>query len=187
MMKNADTDTAQIIEALITMGEALSTAVTVGNPAPVVKRMHDWMRAAPEPGDLVLETSTMHRGASPDRLGTFMRTERRAVCHHEREDVNLDSCTECPDSDRMVDRFVWIEVLLPPCGDRVHCGDRSCPHRHRWHNASFIRIPATAAQLEAISHVPGDAGGNGIDRARLVDALSDAGFVLNLDRVASRR
>lgn len=180
MTKNADT--AQIIEALITMGEALSRAVTVGNPAPVVKRMHDWMSAAPEPGDLVLETSTMHRGASPDRLGTFMRTERRAVCHHEREDVNLETCAECPANERMHERYVWIETLLPPCGNRERCADRTCPHRHRWHNASFIRLPATSSLLEAIERVPGASGG-GIDRAGLVDHLSDKGFTLNLDRV----
>lgn len=185
MSKNADA--SQILEALITLGEALQRAVTVGNPAPVVRRLGDWMRSEPLAGDLVLETSTKHRGALPARLGIYLRTERRGVCHHEREDVNLEKCVECPESDRGSERFVWIETLLPPCGNRARCPDLSCTHRHRWYNASFVRLPAKLAQLEAIEYPPGSDGVTSLDRAGLVDMLSDSGFVLNLDRDRAKR
>jgi hypothetical protein len=40
----------------------LYRATLVGDPAPVVRRMLDWMRR-PQPGDLVMEFSTAYRSA----------------------------------------------------------------------------------------------------------------------------
>ena len=92
-----------LTEALISLSEALYSAILVGNPAQRVARMSEWVHAPPHPGDLVLEVSTgvldgSHR--DPARIGAFLRTEVRAVCEHERADVSLDRCATCPDDER---------------------------------------------------------------------------------------
>lgn len=74
----------------------LRRALIVGNPAPIVSDM--WRRhKAPQPGDWVMETSTIHRLLRPDFPysdddrkalwdGQFTRFVRSEMRHHPEED-----------------------------------------------------------------------------------------------------
>jgi hypothetical protein len=139
--------------AIILLAEALQAATLVGNPAPIVVRLRQWMDAPPEVGDLVVEMSTRHRGPSNQRVGTVndVRHSRR---HH--------------------DTIVEILVVDPPCGNDA-CTDRMCIHRPRWSNATFVRIPATPAQLDQALERR-TAGPDGVDRDGLIATLADAGI-----------
>lgn len=138
--------------AIILLAEALQAATLVGDPAPVVQRLRQWMDAPPQVGDLVVEMSTRPHGPNPQRVGTVNEVRR---------------------SRRHNDTIVEILVVDPPCGN-TQCTDRKCIHRPRWSNATFVRIPATPAQLaEALDRHPTVTG---VDRAGLVDLLTDAGF-----------
>lgn len=159
--------------AIIALADALRTAVTVGNAAPIVQRMRAWMDGSLRPGDLVVETSTMHRGGTA-RCGIFLKVEDRMACHHEVENADLERCTSCPDDARCHERYTWIEVLDPPCGNHDICANRRCIHRHRWHNASFVRVPATAGQIAEATGRSGSGGG--FDRDGLINLLEDAGI-----------
>lgn len=143
---------AEKTTAIIMLAESLQAATLVGDPAPVVQRLRQWMDAPPQVGDLVVEMSTRHRGPNHQRVGT----------------VN-----EVRHSRRHNDTIVEILVVDPPCGDTA-CTDRKCIHRPRWSNATFVRIPATPEQLaEALGrpHQPG-----GADRDGLAALLADIGI-----------
>jgi len=58
------------------IASVLRSAVMVGQPAPVVRRMSDRMRE-PQPGDLVMETSTMYRDAEDWHKGFGILVARR--------------------------------------------------------------------------------------------------------------
>ncbi len=138
--------------AIIVLAEALQAATLVGDPAPVVKRLRQWMDAPPQIGDLVVEMSTRHHGPSPRRVGTVSD-----VRHSRRHD----------------DTIVEILVVDPPCGADA-CTDPKCIHRPRWHNASFVRVPATPDQLaEALGR---HTAAGRLGREGLVDVLRDAGI-----------
>lgn len=167
-------------ETLIAIARLIQSTTCVGSPAPVGRRIGDWCRATPEPGDLVVEMSS--RLQNPDRVGLFERFEERRVCNHERIDVDHPGCTE-PDclewkaEDGRPERFVWILVQREP--------ERRC----RWHNANFLRLPNGERQLnQALTYglskdqinrpgywQPG-AGPMSIDRAGLVAILADSGI-----------
>lgn len=138
--------------AIIILAEALQAATLVGDPAPVVRRLRQWMDAPPQVGDLVVEMSTRHRGPNPQRVGT----------------VN-----EVRHSRRHNDTIVEILVVDPPCGDTA-CTDRKCIHRPRWSNATFVRIPATPEQLAEALDRPRQAGS--ADRDSLTALLADVGI-----------
>lgn len=143
---------AEKTTAIIVLAEALQAATLVGQPAPIVKRLGAWMNASPQVGDLVVEMSTKHRGPSPDRVGT----------------VN-----EVRESKRHNDTIVEILVVDPPCGNDA-CTDQKCIHRPRWSNATFVRVPATPAQLAEALELPAVRGG--VDREELVSMLGDFGI-----------
>lgn len=143
---------AEKTTAIIVLAEALRAATLVGRPAPIVKRLGEWMNASPQVGDLVVEMSTKHRGPSPDRVGT----------------VN-----EVREGTDRYDEIVEILVIDPPCGNDK-CTERKCIHRPRWSNATFVRIPVTPAQLAEALELPSMRGG--IDRGVLVSLLSDFGI-----------
>lgn len=138
--------------ALITLAEALHTATLVGDPAPVVRRLGDWMRAPIEVGDLVLEISAMHRGPDRSRIGEVVRI------------------TKIPG-----DREVEILMFDPPCGNVDSCDDKACIHRMVWTDAWFIRLPSTPAILRGIDPPPGSGSGV-VRRDDLIAALADSGI-----------
>jgi hypothetical protein len=139
---------------IIVLAEALQAATLVGDPAPRVARLRDWMCAPLEIGDLVVEMSTKRRGPNLSRVGVVLKISKHRSPY---------------------ERVTEILVLDPPCG-KTNCRNQKCIHRQCWSNASFIRVPATTMQLvEALGR---DAQGNaaGIDRDGLIAALADAGF-----------
>ena len=118
------------VELILTLVSALQDCTLVGSPAPRVRDIYEYMRAKPQPGDLVVETSTAYKNPKdPARIGVLLRTEDRLVCRHERDDVNLERCEECPEDERCMDHFTWVHCL----------SDEN--RRHRWHNAGFVRVP----------------------------------------------
>jgi hypothetical protein len=141
--------------AIIVLAEALLDATLVGDPAPQVARLGDWMTASPQIGDLVVEMSTKHRGPSIHRVGVVLEISQHKSAYA---------------------RVTEILLLDPPCGSKS-CNNQECIHRRRWSNATFVRLPATAARLaEALGRkTPGDAGAG---RDDLICALTDAGFKL---------
>lgn len=69
-------------EALIAMAAHLRTAILVGNPAPVVRRMSERV-SHPQPGDLAVATEVLHGRRDPDdRLKGFgiLLARRREWC-----------------------------------------------------------------------------------------------------------
>lgn len=152
--------------ALIAIARLIRNLTIVGSPCPIVGRISDWCNATPQPGDLVIETSSHRMDA--DRVGLFERFEERVVCHHELKDVEHPGClepgcaewrSECP----RPERFVWILVQRNP--------ERRC----RWHNARFMRLPKNEAQWR---EARGGCVPSSFDRSTLVDLLTDYGHVL---------
>ena len=139
---------------ILILVEALQAATLVGDPAPRVARLRDWMCAPHKVGDLVVETSTQHRGPHPSRVGVVLRISRHRSPYA---------------------RVTEILMLDSPCG-KARCRNQKCIHRQYWSNAAFVRVPATPEQLaEALGR---DARGNasGIDRDGLIAVLADAGI-----------
>lgn len=139
--------------AIIVLAEALSTATLVGQPAPIVRRLREWMAAEPQTGDIVVEMSTKYRGPKRERVGAVV-TVTKGRDHYE-------TVTE-------------ILMLDAPCAAGNECRDVACIHRQRWSNANFIRVPATRAQLDEALDMPRTCG-SGIDRSALVGLLNDFG------------
>jgi hypothetical protein len=148
---------AEKTTVILVLAEALQAATLVGDPAPLVARLRDWMLAPLQVGDLVIETSTKHRGPDLSRVGVVLRISRHRSAY---------------------ERVTEILVLDPPCGKTI-CKNQKCIHRRRWSNATFVRVPATAAQLaEALGRKTlGDEPGEpGVGRDALIAALADAGI-----------
>ena len=140
--------------AIIVLAEALQAATSVGEPAPRVARLRDWMHAPLRVGDLVVEMSTAHRGPDLSRAGVVLKVSRHRSAYK---------------------RVTEILVLDPPCG-KISCGNQKCIHRRCWSNATFIRVPATAEQLTEALGREAQGGSPGIARNGLIAALADAGF-----------
>jgi hypothetical protein len=123
------------LEALASAAHMLYSATLVGNPAPIVQRYYEWMKRI-VPGALVIETSTFYRQtpvSRSDTIGIVEKIEDLMVCRHEQADPNLERCEKCTGEEdaegngyRWREHFVWL---------------RTQRGRHRWYNASFIRIP----------------------------------------------
>ena len=116
---------AEKTTAIIMLAEALQSATCVGNPAPLVEQLRDWMLAAPRPGDLVVEMSTARHGPKAKRVGVVVKVWRHKSPYA---------------------RVTEILLLDPPCG-KAHCKNQACIHRWRWSDATFVRVPATPLQL----------------------------------------
>lgn len=110
--------------AILVLAEALQAATLVGDPAPRVASLRDWMDAPLRIGDLVVEMSSS-RGNALSRVGVVLKISRHRSAY---------------------ERVTEILVLDPPCG-KTSCKNQKCIHRQRWSDATFIRVPATAAQL----------------------------------------
>ena len=148
------TTSAEKTTAIIVLAEALQAATLVGDPAPLVARLRDWMRAPLRAGDLVVETSTAHRGPDPSRVGIVLKISRHRSAYA---------------------RVTEILVLDPPCG-KTRCENQKCIHRRRWSDATFVRVPATATQLAEALGRKALGAEPGVGRDDLIAALADAGI-----------
>ena len=106
---------AEKTTAILVLAEALQATTLVGDPAPQVARLGDWMRAPSRVGDLVVETSTGHRGPDPSRVGVVLKILRHRSAYA---------------------RVTEILVLDSPCG-RTSCRNQKCIHRRRWSNERY--------------------------------------------------
>lgn len=168
------------------MAKALLNATMVGQPAPIVKRMYARMRD-PQPGDLVIELSTMwsrdedtrikgmgilvaHRQewASTDaEWSEYVAEEKRAYDedfktgpYYRPEDGEFDADEMC---ERITDH-AWYIQYGPAAADIC-----------RWTNCEFVAV------ISADMHLPTgrrEGGAVVIGRSDLVDALADSGFNL---------
>lgn len=128
----------ETIDALAATGYALYSATLVGNPCEFVRKLGAWMRAV-EVGHLVMEqTTAFHPGSKSDRIGELVKTEQRRSCRHEQADPNLTHCETCDDDNRWLETYWWIRTF----------DGRS----HRWHNASFIRIPRSQDDWRSVRY-----------------------------------
>lgn len=143
---------AEKTTALLVLTEALCAATSIADPPPLVARLQSWMHAPPHRGDLVVETSTQHRGLDPRRVGVVRTISRHRSPYR---------------------RVTEILLLDPPCG-KEHCQNPRCIHRMRWNDATFVRVPATAEQLAKALGREGRR--STIERDDLVATLVDAGF-----------
>lgn len=145
---------AEKTTALLVLAEALRAPTLVGDPAPLVASPRDWMHTPPWIGDLVIEMSTKHHGPDPSRVGGVLRISRHRSAY---------------------ERVMEILVLDPPCG-QTRCTNQKCIHRRRWSDATFIRVPATTAQLAEALGRKALGNGPGVGRDALIAALADAGI-----------
>lgn len=170
------------------MAKCLRDAVLVGNPAPSVARM--WQRMKdPQPGDLVIETSTLFRRDEDTRIKAMgilvahrvewcqkdadweAEIERERAAHEEflRGPYSHpgDGPFDPSDHERLTDH-AWYVQYGPKAGDIC-----------RWENCDFMMIPADPAAFAAPI---GTRDGNGVTLTRddLIAGLADSGFALRL-------
>lgn len=131
-----DTEKPGVYRLLAIAGFQAYNNSLVGNPAPSVRayfhRAHN-----PEVGDLVVETSTIWmKKWNPAALGWLLEDTREPVQTDEEHDAMLaegDYWKESAEGHDAIptERIFYIDVLDP-----------EVPSPFRWHNASFIMIPA---------------------------------------------
>jgi hypothetical protein len=179
-------DAVEVRRALMGATRCLMRATLVGNPAPVVARMSTRMRD-PQPGDLVMETSSTCRLQAEDFCRAF-----GILLAHRTEWWTTDAEWE---QSVAGERAAHKEFLRGPYaipGDRDEPwepDERMTDHAWyvqygpqpqdvcRWVNCEFAAVPADPHFAE----VPfGTQAGNGVtvNRGDVVGALADSGFRL---------
>jgi hypothetical protein len=120
-------------EMMATLARHLQTAVLVGNPAPIVAKMWDRMKN-PQPGDLVLETSSLGRSDVEQRaMGFgFLLTHRDEWAQTDDEWAKEEVRPGYDEFDQP--RPVEPRVYYVQYGPKP---DDIC----RWVNCSFIAVP----------------------------------------------
>jgi hypothetical protein len=163
------------------LGYNLYSATLVGNPAPFVERLSRRIRD-PQPGDLVLEVSTITRQLRADPfdacgLGILRRVaDEPAFTKEEHDEEQAALAAAIPDEP------YEPEPYDPPL-ERVQYIDRlDGSGEFRWHNAEFIAIPTDLANRWL-----GDPQPSGVvTRDSLLGDLADKGFRLRTTRGGSR-
>lgn len=112
---------------MVTMALLLHKATLVGNPAPAVQRMHERMYR-PEPGDLVVETTTAWRPGNEVRGFGILLGHRREWCSTD-EEWAVSLAEEPGDDERMADHY-WYVQYGP--------GERDIA---RWEDCAFVAMP----------------------------------------------
>jgi hypothetical protein len=160
-------------DALIAMARHLQTASLVGNPAPVVQRIYERIKN-PQPGDLVVESST---GVRTRDLDT--RTKAFGILiEHRNEWWETDAEWEAQkraegwddDEDRRVDHAWYIQYGNDP-GDVC-----------RWVNCDFLAIPIDPKAFDYSIGTRLPVGGVSVDRDDVVAGLAASGFEVRSDR-----
>lgn len=176
-------------EALLNLALHLRTAIMVGNPAPVVRRMGDRMRH-PQPGDLACSTDVLYRRDPDDRLkglGIFLGereewattdAEWRSFCNHERAHWAGD-----PDADEMTALTTSLDNRARDRAYYLQYGP-SAADICRWTNSEAMMIPVTAGSF---SIPAGKTEGTSVvfTRNSLIAGLADSGFELRDPRKGS--
>jgi hypothetical protein len=150
----------------------LSTATTVGNPAPVVSRMAERIRS-PQIGDLVVEQSSHWRGNPDDRVKGFgILVEHRTEWWDTDEDYqrHITEYPEEADEPRATDHAWYVQygsAAVDIC---------------RWTNCSFLAIPTPGERFRVPGGTPTGSDGIVVTRDSLLGALSDSGFKLRVPR-----
>lgn len=163
----------------------LMKTTLVGQPAPIVTRIYERMKA-PQPGDIVLETSTMYRQAEDWYKGFGVLLEHRREwwetdadwekhCAEERaahEDFLKGPYAHPGDADepwepgeRMKDHAWYIQY---GSGERDIC---------RWVNCEFLAIPTDPRGWDFPAGYR-DGTATVFTRGSLIGGLADSGFAL---------
>lgn len=118
-------------DALIGMARLLQRATRVGSPAPITEDIYKRL-SAPQPGDLVVESSVLYTRDPDKRLkGLGILLEKRAEWWHSDQEWADLLAEEAygPDDDRPQDE-AWYVQYGPSAEDVC-----------RWTNCSFIALP----------------------------------------------
>jgi hypothetical protein len=102
-------------------------ATLIGNAPPAIRALSAWLKH-PQPGDLVLEISTIHQADRVGRLGILERVEQE---YADPEDAAL------PEADR-------------PGTEPVYYLRGLNGRPARWFNASFIRVVTDPSQYDRL-------------------------------------
>lgn len=148
------------------LAKALQSAVLVGNPAPVVKRM--WQRMShPEPGDLVLELSTFYRRYSEPNMGILLAVrDEWAQTDEEYAKDFAENLNGEQDGWRGIEYNVHYVQYGPKPADV-----------YRWHNADFMMIPTEDRFSQKLFGDPTrEPGSVTFVRDDLVNGLADSGI-----------
>lgn len=158
-------------EIVVAMAYALNSAISVGNPAPIVSRMNDRFSAhrdSARVGDLVIESTTLYQGSAREKW--FMGFGILLANRWEWAETHVDHAKrmagyEDDPFDRFIDNIWYVQY---------GSNDDIC----RWENCSFMAIPTDLETVRALRE-PAATGGV-ITRESLVSSLTDSGFELNL-------
>jgi hypothetical protein len=160
-------------ELLISMALHLRTAVMVGSPAPVVRRVNERMRS-PRPGDLVVTAEVLHGRRDPeDRVhgfGIFLAARREWMASDAEWAAQRATETigvpDLSDEGRPTDNVFYIQYGPEP-GDIC-----------RWHNSEAVVLPVMDAEFGIDPAAERDATHAVITRDSLAGSLADSGFRL---------
>lgn len=157
-----------------TLAYHLWDAVLVGDPAPRVRRMYEFMSATPKIGDLVIEQSTFWSSDEDQRtrgFGFLVATRKEWATTNAEHQAEVDRekayCAEhnleyVPD-ERFTD-YAWYVQYGPEPADVC-----------RWHNCSFMVVPFNIESFKIAAGTRED-GALVLTRDSLVNALADSGF-----------
>ncbi|HWB34526.1 MAG TPA: hypothetical protein VHA75_00725 [Rugosimonospora sp.] len=154
-------------DALIAMAKHLKSACLVGNPAPVVQRMYERI-THPQPGDLVVEATTLYR-ADPDTriksLGILVEHREEWWTTDEQWEADKAEDGTLTEDDRLTDHAWYVQYGPDP--------EDIC----RWVNCDFIVLPI---EQRTFDKPVGQRDGTSttVDRRGIVGGLADAGFQL---------
>jgi hypothetical protein len=145
----------------------LMKTTLVGQPAPIVARIYERMRG-PQPGDLVLETSTMYRQSEDWYKGCGILLEHR-IEWWETDDQFRQYCLENDENpataERLTDHAWYIQYGPQP--------DDVC----RWVNCDFVTIPTDPRGWDVPAGYR-DGSATVFTRDSLIGGLADSGFQL---------
>jgi hypothetical protein len=172
-------------ELIRTLAVHLYRATLVGDPAPVVRRMLDWMRH-PQPGDLVMEHSTAYRSAENlkkppgnwpwSRMG-YLITVRREWMTTDEQWAEAKAEEAAWNREHLGDRLAFIEERsVEPKAWYIQYGPNPgdvC----RWENCEFLAIPTELRQFDMQVGTRSEQGVM-LNRDDVAGALTDSGFHL---------
>lgn len=178
-------------KAMMGLASALRSAVSVGQPAPVVERMSARMSAR-EPGDLVIETSTMYldRESWPCAFGILLahrvewwQTDAEWAAQIEQARADHEAFLRGPyaqpgDADEPFDAEDSIGPRPTDHAWYVQYGPQP-DDVYRWVNCAFMVVP-TDRDFCAVQFGTRDGSGVTLTRNDVVGSLADSGFALRL-------